>query len=108
MKPKTLWIICGIPSSGKITFIQKYSKNCSKCKIISRDKIRFSFLKKGDEYFDKEDLIFNRFGEKIKKALTIYDNVIADATHLNEQLRIELLDFLGKNFLKNVIINCIF
>ncbi len=108
MKQKTLWIICGIPSSGKTIFIQKYFKNHSNCKIISRDKIRFSFLKKGDKYFDREDLVFAKFGEKIKRALITYDDVIADATHLNEQLRTELLDFLGENFLKDIVINCIY
>ena len=52
-------------------------------KYISRDEIRFSFLKDEDEYFARENEIFDEFIKQINNSLMIYDNVFADATHLN-------------------------
>lgn len=52
-------------------------------KYISRDKIRFLFLKDEDKYFAKENKVFNEFIKQINDSLLIYDNVFADATHLN-------------------------
>lgn len=57
--------------------------NNIKDKYISRDEIRFAFLKDGDEYFAKETEVFNEFINQINHYLTIYDRVFADATHLN-------------------------
>ena len=52
-------------------------------KYISRDEIRFSFLKDEDEYFARENEVFDEFIKQINNSLMIYDNVFADATHLN-------------------------
>ena len=49
----------------------------------SRDEIRFSFLKDEDEYFARENEVFDEFIKQINNSLMIYDNVFADATHLN-------------------------
>ena len=54
-----------------------------KTKYISRDEIRFSMLKDEDDYFAKEKEVFKEFCKQIDIALQSYDNVIADATHLN-------------------------
>ena len=43
MKSKTLWLIAGVPGSGKSTFLANHTNN-SKAKIVSRDAIRFKLL----------------------------------------------------------------
>lgn len=44
-------------------------------------------MEEGDEYFDKEGEVFDTFIKKINTSLLIYDNVFADATHLNTNSR---------------------
>lgn len=56
-------------------------------KYISRDEIRFSMLQENDDYFDKEGEVFNKFIQTINNSLLVYDNVFADATHLNAASR---------------------
>ena len=40
-------------------------------------------LQENDDYFDKEGEVFNKFIQTINNSLLVYDNVFADATHLN-------------------------
>ena len=107
MKSKTLYIISGVPGSGKDYFLNQYFGNSSNVKIISRDVIRFSLIENDDEYFSKESLVFSKFCKAIREAFNEYDIVIANATHLNERSRNKLLNSLGKDFLKDKLINCI-
>ena len=108
MKSKTLYIISGVPGSGKDYFLNQYFGNSSNVKIISRDVIRFSLIENDDGYFSKEDLVFSKFCKAIREAFNEYDIVIANATHLNERSRNKLLNSLGKDFLKDKLINCIY
>lgn len=108
MKSKTLYIISGVPGSGKDYFLNQYFGNSSNVKIISRDVIRFSLIENDDEYFSKESLVFSKFCKAIREAFNEYDIVIANATHLNERSRNKLLNSLGKDFLKDKLINCIY
>lgn len=108
MKSKTLYIISGVPGSGKDYFLNQYFGNSSNVKIISRDIIRFSLIENDDEYFSKESLVFSKFCKAIREAFNEYNIVIANATHLNERSRNKLLNSLGKDFLKDKIINCIY
>ena len=77
-----LFLMMGAPGSGKSYWATHHINNI-KDKYISRDEIRFAFLKDGDEYFAKETEVFNEFINQINHYLTIYDRVFADATHLN-------------------------
>ena len=108
MKSKTLYIISGVPGSGKDYFLNKYFGNSSDVKIISRDVIRFSLIENNDEYFSKESLVFSKFCKAIREAFDEYDIVVANATHLNERSRNKLLNSLGEDFLKDKLINCIY
>lgn len=92
---KTLYIMCGVPGSGKTWFaknklMKKYDY------YISRDEVRFSIIKDDEEYFSHETVVFNKFVEKIAAALLWRGdgNVIADATHLNWGSRRKLLNAL--------------
>ena len=88
---KTLYITCGIPGSGKSTWAKRkveegWSWN-------SRDEIRFSLVAEHEDYFSREEKVYDTFISNIQN--DIYDgfeNIIADATHLNERARKQLLD----------------
>ncbi len=85
----TLYVMCGIPGSGKSTWLRKNVK--TEDKIISRDEIRFSLLQEGEEYFSREDEVFEKFCSEIKTALNDGYDVYADATHINRGSRKKLL-----------------
>lgn len=68
-----LFIMMGVPGSGKTTLAKKLVEDKPNTIRVSRDDIRFSLLEKGDEY------------------LAEGKNVIADATHLNWGSRKKLI-----------------
>ena len=85
-----LFLMMGAPGSGKSYWAEHHLKITDK--YISRDEIRFSFLSDGDEYFSKENEVFNEFIRQINASLTFYDRVFADATHLNYNSRMKTLN----------------
>ena len=96
---KTLWIMVGVPGSGKSYIANHLLMRGSGWRYISRDEIRFSIITDEDEYFDKENLVFAKFIRAIDVAFNedgIF-NVIADATHLNWASRRKLLHALGQD-----------
>ena len=97
----------GIPGSGKSYWITNHIDSFTgSIRIVSRDAIRFNLLGENDEYFSKENEVFNRFIDKIKEGLNKNENVIADATHINSNSRGKLLRALGDS-LKDIEINAI-
>lgn len=88
----TLYIMCGIPGSGKSTFAKTYYYDAT---YISRDEIRYSIVTENERYFSKEDEVFNIFVNKINTALRESVDVIADATHLNPRSRAKLFSHLN-------------
>ena len=96
MSKKKLFVMCGNAGCGKSTWIQNNLDTFKgSSQIISRDDIRFSLLKEGDDYFSKEDKVFEIYVSEIKKSLDFNDNTFADATHLNESSRGKLLRRIG-------------
>ena len=84
----TLYIMCGPSGCGKSTYAKKMIEN-KKIAYVSRDEIRFSIVKDEEDYFSHEKEVFKRFVAAIVHYLP-YDDVIADATHLNEFSRRKL------------------
>ena len=107
---KTLWILCGIPGSGKSTWAESYIKEFNTTYNnyirVSRDEIRFELLDDNDDYFKHENLVWDIFIRHIRAGIVQYDNVIADATHLDERSRNKLIKEL--NLHDSVKINCVF
>ena len=85
-----LFIMCGLPASGKSTFAQQFIKN-NDIRYVSRDEIRFSMIKKDEEYFSHEKEVFKKFAGTIAQTLIDGFDVIADATHLNRISRNKLI-----------------
>ena len=107
LKKARLWLMCGIPGSGKSTWIQNHKNYFStSCKIVSRDAIRFSLLKEGENYFSKEKETWNEYVRQAKESLKENVDTILDATHLNEPSRGKILRALGDD-IKDVEINAI-
>ena len=76
-----LYLMAGAPGSGKTYWATHHLTENDK--YISRDEIRFSMLEDKDDYFARENEVFDEFIKQINNSLMIYDNVFADATHLN-------------------------
>jgi predicted kinase len=86
MGKNKLYIMIGIPGSGKTTYA-KYGIMNEDTIHISRDEIRFSLLSDTDNYFAKEKQVYKEFIKQINDNLQKGYNVIADATHLNRKSR---------------------
>lgn len=84
-----LYISSGLPGAGKSTFLKNNKKEEEV--IISRDEIRFSLLKKDEDYFKHEKRVFKIFTSEIIKNLKAGKNVYADATHISPQSQLKLL-----------------
>lgn len=76
-----LYLMAGAPGSGKTYWATHHLTENDK--YISRDEIRFSMLEDKDDYFARENEVFDEFIKQINNSLMIYNNVFADATHLN-------------------------
>ena len=99
---KTLYILCGPPGAGKSHYCETLCYNHSlnhDLEIISRDDIRFSLLRSNDTYFSFEKTVYDIFIKRINDAIKS-DNILyiaADATHINKQSRLKLLNKLNLN-----------
>ena len=108
MKSKIVWLLSGLPGSGKSTWVQRQlnEKGGVWC---SRDLVRFSMVKEDEPYFQRENEVFNVWINQIKNALNNpeIENVYVDATHLNDKSRNKTLNCLPKENI-NKIINVVF
>lgn len=101
-----LYLMCGIPGSGKSTYA-KTNKDLRYCKYISRDDIRYSLLKDGDDYFSKEKQVFRTFIAQINQAILQDRDIVVDATHISRASRAKVLRNLeGRCHLDKIICIC--
>ena len=88
---KKLYLLSGIPGSGKSTWAKNYINTRINRKVMwcSRDNIRFSLLKDSDNYFAHEDEVLANWYAMINDAITDsdIDRIIVDATHLTRKAR---------------------
>lgn len=100
---KHLFLMCGIPGSGKSSYLARKKG----VKIISRDEIRFSLINDWEDYFSKEDQVFYIFIKNIQMA--IYDEsgprkIYCDATHLTKKSRDKVLNALDLNNVEDITV----
>ena len=88
--------MCGPSGSGKSTWIQKQMKTNPGI-WCSRDAVRFSMISEDEDYFAREDEVFEAWILSIQAAITNseIENVYVDATHLNEKSRDKVLNRLN-------------
>lgn len=94
----------GIAGAGKSSWLEKNFVP-DRDYIISRDAIRYSLLKKDDEYFAKENEVFKTFVKYIQESIddpNVPENIYCDATHITEGSRNKLLDALNLTNVKNI------
>jgi predicted kinase len=88
MKQTRVFVMCGPAGSGKSTWLIKQMKpEIDVC--ISRDNIRFIFLKEGEDYFAHENKVKKIFFDTIANTTSSFEweNIYIDATHLNPKAR---------------------
>ena len=107
-----LYIMCGPSGCGKSTwahnFIRENDPLYSNIRDVSRDEIRFSMLKDGEDYFAHEKEVFKKFVGTICQTLIDGFDVIADATHLNEFSRRKLTQAIDMRYMDYKIIYVVF
>ena len=91
MNEKTLYLMCGVPGSGKSYYAKKLAAK-ENIKYVSRDEIRFSLLKDGEDYFAHEDEVVLRFEEAIRNNVETTGSCIADASHLTVYSRTKTIN----------------
>ena len=80
-------MMVGAPGSGKSSWAEEVVKCCPDANIVSRDKARFSMLSDKDDYFSKENEVFNEFISQIADSVKHHQITIVDATHMNKKGR---------------------
>ena len=108
MTKKKLYLLSGIPGSGKSTWAHERVKKDGGT-WISRDAIRFSLLKEEDDYFSLEDLVIEKFISSIQAAIndSSISIIYVDATHLNKKARDSILNKLDlTNITKLICVYC--
>lgn len=95
MKRKKVWLLCGIPGSGKSTWVENQLKTHSGV-WCSRDVVRFSLLAQGEDYFSREQEVFEAWIEAINKLIADKhtENIYIDATHISPASRKKVLNKL--------------
>lgn len=87
-----LILVCGCPGSGKTTWIK--NNLTEKDVHVSRDEIRFSLIKEGEEYFSHENEVYQIFWNTINEKLKLGFNVFADQTNLTPKARKYLINHI--------------
>ena len=88
-----LYILIGAPGCGKSIWAQE--KKALGWSVVSRDEIRYAYLKNNEAYFSHEKEVFDTFVNALAASILSNKNTVADATHLNESSRAKLLQALA-------------
>lgn len=96
MNKPILYIMIGLPGAGKSQFIKRVFGENLDVAIYSRDEIRFSMIKDGEDYFSHEEEVYKTFVHCLAFSLAKGWDTVADATHLNHYSRAKLTRALYK------------
>ena len=96
-----LYIMIGLPGSGKDTVIKNITENMSEDEklrtiILSSDDIRMELF--GWEDQTKNGIVFQEMNKRCKEMLSLGRNVIYNATNLNKKRRMALINEMKKYF----------
>ena len=106
MRQKQVFLLSGIPGSGKSTWIR--DRMIPGAEWISRDNVRFAILSDEDDYFAHEDDVFDTFINYINQTLEKEEihTVYIDATHLNQRSRDKVMRRIHMDNVKRVTCVC--
>ena len=94
MKQKRVFLMCGVPGSGKSTWVRQRIGIYGGYHI-SRDEIRFAILdERGGDYFDYENEVIRTFVARINELLDSDEqcvDIYVDATHLTDNSRNQIM-----------------
>ena len=88
-----LYILIGAPGCGKSTWAKE--KRALGWSVVSRDEIRYAYLKNDETYFSHEKEVFDTFVNTLAASVLSNKDTVADATNLNESSRAKLLQALA-------------
>ena len=94
---KNLYLMVGVPGSGKSTYLNDIA-NPAEDIIISRDEVRYRYVAENEPYFSKENFVFRVFINEIQKAIDDPngpENIYCDTTHVTESSRAKVLRSLN-------------
>lgn len=111
MNEKILYVMSGIPASGK-SYWSRIKVAMEDAYYVSRDKVRFEIMDKYEEfegaeceYFTHETEVFDTYVAEIQNAINDkFQYIIADATHLNHKSRNKLLRRLNLHEYQIVVV----
>ena len=103
MKLKRVWLLSGLPGSGKSTWVKKQLETKGGF-WASRDAVRFSMVAEDEPYFERETEVFNEWIRQICEALSnpMIEDIYIDATHLNDRSRNKTLSRLPKENIREI------
>ena len=94
MKQKRVFLMCGVPGSGKSTWVRQRIGTYGGYHV-SRDEIRFAILsERGGDYFDYENEVIRTFVARINELLDSDEqcvDIYVDATHLTDNSRNQIM-----------------
>ena len=96
MKQQKVFLLAGVPGSGKSTWIRQQIDIYGGV-WCSRDAVRFSIVKEDEPYFSQEDRVFQSWIAQIQNAINRGEDVYIDATHINANSRRKVLKRLKLN-----------
>ena len=104
-----LYILAGVAGVGKTTWAREHNVDFN-AKVISRDNIRFAYMKNDPDflpsmdYFKYEKDVIHDFYSQINDNLCNNTNVIADATHISWKSLRKTVENCGKNADKIILV----
>ena len=100
MMTRKIFLLCGIPASGKSTWARNFFDANFTANWVSRDKIRFSLLKDGEDYFAHENKVWRRFVNQCVDSIENFEYTIIDQTNLNWASRRKIIKAIQDRILE--------